>query len=169
MPWKRSDPETERMRFVALAKEGLYEMTELCERFGVSRQTGYTTLARYEAQGIDGLKDGSHAPHTCPQRIAAEMREVLLAARRAHPHWGPPTLLEWLRPQHPELSFPAASTVGDLYSREALVKKRPRRRSWSHPGREWVRVGEPNDLWTMDFKGEFRMGDGRYCYPLTIA
>jgi putative transposase len=169
MPWKRSDLEMERMRFVTLAKEGLYEMTELCERFGVSRQTGYTLLERYEAHGLDGLKDRSHAPHTCPQRIGQEMRALLLDARRGHPHWGPRKILGWLRPRHPELVLPAASTVGDLYKREKLVKTRRRTRNWSHPGRDWVRVGEPNDLWTMDFKGDFRMGDGRRCYPLTIA
>lgn len=169
MPWKHSDPVTERMRFVTAAKEGLYDMAELCERFGVSRQTGYTTLQRFEQHGVDGLKDGSHAPHTCPQRISADMRELLLEARRAHPHWGPRTIIDVLRSQHPELAFPAASTVGDLYRREKLVKPRTRTRKWRHPGREWVRVGEPNDLWTMDFKGEFRMGDGLRCYPLTIA
>lgn len=171
MPWNHSDPETERMRFVTLAQEGLYEMTELCERFGVSRQTGYTTLERVEKHGIDGLKDRSHAPHSCPQRIGEEMRELLLEARRAHPGWGPRTLIDWLKqkPQHHGVTFPAASTVGDLYSREGLVKRRPRTRNWSHPGRDRVRVGEPNDLWTMDFKGDFRMGDGRRCYPLTIA
>jgi len=156
------------MRFVALVKEGLYEMTELCERFGVSRQTGYTTLRHYEQHGIDGLKDRSHAPRTCPHRIDEAMCELLLEARRAHPHWGPRTIIEWLKPRYPELTLPAASTVGDLYSREKLVKRRTRTRNWSHPGREWVRVGDPNDLWTIDFKGEFRMGNGQRCYPLTM-
>jgi transposase InsO family protein len=169
MPWKRLDPVTERMRFVALSKEGKFEMKELCERFGVSRQTGYTTLQRYSEQGVDGLKDGSHAPHTCPQRIGEEMRELLLDARRAHPNWGPRTILAWLQRRRPGLGYPAPSTVGDLYSREKLVKTRTRTRNWSHPGREWVRIGEPNDLWTMDFKGDFRMGDGQRCYPLTVA
>lgn len=169
MPWNHSDPVTERLRFVGLAKEGRYEMKELCERFGVSRQTGYDTLKRYEEKGVDGLKDGSHVPHTCPHRIDDEMREILLAARRAHPKWGPRKILDWLRLFRPELAPPAASTVGDLYSREKLVKPRSRTRNWSHPGRSPVRVGEPNDLWTMDFKGDFRMGDGQRCYPLTIA
>jgi putative transposase len=144
-------------------------MKELCERFGVSRQTGYDTLQRYEEKGVDGLKDGSHAPHGCPHRITEEMREILLAARRAHSTWGPRKVLDWLRLFRPELTLPAASTVGDLYSREKLVKSRRRTRNWSHPGRNHVRVGEPNDLWTMDFKGDFRLGDGQRCYPLTIA
>lgn len=169
MPWNHSGPVTERMQFVSQAKQGLFGMKELCERYGVSRQTGYETLRRYEEKGVDGLKDGSHVPHTCPHRIAGEIREVLLAARRAHPHWGPRKILDWLRLFRPELALPAASTVGDLYSREKLVKPRTRTRTWSHPGRNPVRVGEPNDLWAMDFKGDFRMGDRQRCYPLTIT
>jgi putative transposase len=169
MPWTQTDRENERLRFVAKGQEGLYGMTELCARFGVSRQTGYTTLARYGAQGVDGLKDRSHAPRTCPHRITEEVREVLLEARRMHPDWGPRTLLAWLKKRQPELVLPAASTVGDLYRREQLVEPRRRRRKWSHPGRTQVGVREPNDLWTMDFKGEFRMRDGKLCYPLTMA
>lgn len=169
MPWKQTDPVNERLRFVAKHQEGLYGMAELCARFGISRQTGYTTLDRYEEQGIDGLKDRSHAPKECPHRITEAAREVLLEARRAHPHWGPRTLLVWLKKRQPELELPAASTVGDLYRREMLVEPRRRRRKWSHPGRTQIGVRGPNDLWTMDFKGEFRTRDGALCYPLTIA
>lgn len=169
MPWKHTDAVNERLRFVAKAQEGLYSMKELCERFGVSRQTGYTTLERYADKGIDGLKDGSHAPIRCPHQMSDEVREVLLEARRKHPYWGPRTLLSWLQPRYPGLALPAASTVGDLYSREQLVKRRPARRKWNQPGRTQVVVREPNDLWTMDFKGEFRTRDGHLCYPLTIA
>ena len=169
MPWKRSDPVTERLRFVAQAKQGDFGIKELSERYGVSRQTGHDTLRRYEEKGVDGLKDGSHAPHTCPHRMGEEVREILLAARRAHPGWGPRKIIVWLRPRHPGLVLPAASTVGDLYGREELVKPRPRTRKWSHPGRHPLSVEGPNDLWTMDFKGDFRLGDGKRCYPLTIA
>lgn len=169
MPWNQTDRVKERLRFVAQAQEGLYSMAELCARYGVSRQTGYTTLKRYDNLGVDGLKDGSHAPKHCPHRITKEVREVLLEARRRHPNWGPRTLLSWLKPRHPGQVFPAASTVGDLYSRELLVKRRTRRRNWSQPGRTHVAVSGPNDLWTIDFKGEFRTRDGQLCYPLTIA
>lgn len=169
MPWTETGLINERLRFVAQAQEGLYGMAELCERYGVSRQTGYKILNRYAALGVDGLKDGSHAPHHCPQRISEEIRTVLLEGRDAHPTWGPRKILAWLQRRHPERAFPAASTVGDLYSREALVKTRARRRTWSQPGRAKVEVKNSNDLWTIDFKGEFRTGDGEVCYPLTIA
>lgn len=169
MPWNEVHREDERLRFVAQAQQRLFSMTELCARYGVSRQTGYTMLRRYETLGIDGLKDRSHTPLHCPHRIPEEMRELLLSARRAHPTWGPRKILAWLQRRHPELVLPAASTVGDLYRREHLVEPRKRQRKWSHPGRTQVGVSGPNDLWTIDFKGEFRLGNGRLCYPLTIA
>ncbi len=169
MPWKKSDPEKERVRFAVQAEQGHYSMTELCARYGVSRQTGHTTLKRFRELGPDGLKERSHVPLHCPHRIGEEMRELLLAARRAHPHWGPRKILAWLRPRHPELVLPAASTVGDLYRREHLTERRKRRRQWNHPGRTQVEVSAPNDMWTIDFKGEFRLGNRRWCYPLTIA
>jgi putative transposase len=169
MPWQKTDSVNERLRFVAQAQEGLYSIPELSARYGVSRQTGYTTVDRYNELGVDGLKDGSHAPRHCPHRISETMREVLLESRSAHPTWGPRKILEWLRPRHPGLALPAASTVGDLYSRELLVKRRPRRRKWSQPGRAKVVANGPNDLWTIDFKGEFRTLDGIMCYPLTMA
>lgn len=169
MPWQKTDSVNERLRFVAQAQEGLYSMAELAERYGVSRQTGYATLERYNELGVDGLKDRSHAPKHCPHRIPEAVRELLLESRRAHPNWGPKKIRAWLQPRYPELALPAASTVGDLFSREGLVKRRPRLRKWSQPGRAKVPVESPNDLWTIDFKGEFRTLDGVLCYPLTIA
>jgi putative transposase len=169
MPWRQTDPVRERLRFVALHQEGLYSLTTLSARFGVSRQTGYETLERYERLGVDGLKTGSHAPLSCPHRIAEEVCVLLVAARRAHPTWGPRKILAWLGPRYPEISLPAASTVGDLFSREGLVKPQQRQRKWEQPGRAQIGVNAANDLWTIDFKGEFRTRDGQLCYPLTIA
>src|ERR1041384_4953993 len=169
MPWNHTDREKERGRFVRLAEEGKFSMTEWCDRFGVSRTAGYATLERYAASGLDGLKDQSHAPRSCPHRITEEVREILLAARKAHPFWGPRKIIVWLQRRNGGLVLPAASTVGDLYSRENLVKPRKRRGNWPQPGRTHVVARQPNDLWTMDFKGDFRMGDGQRCYPLTIA
>ena len=160
MPWKKSDSEKERTRFAVQAEEGLYSVTELCARYGVSRQTGHTTLRRFRELGPDGLKERSHAPLHCPHRIGEEMRERLLAAKKTHPHWGPRKILAWLQPRNPELVLPAASTVGDLYLREHLVERRRRQRKWSQPGRTQVGVHAPNDVWKIDYKGEFRLGDG---------
>lgn len=159
----------QREQFVHDARLELYAMTELCARYGITTKTGYKWLARFEEQGRAGLADRSHAPHHCPHRIAPAVAQVIVAARRAHPSWGPRKLLDWIGPRHPELELPAISTAGDLLARRGLVKKRRRRRHHTHPGVVPAVTQEPNDLWTADFKGHFRTRDGVYCYPLTVA
>jgi transposase InsO family protein len=159
----------ERLHFVTDWDRGLYSVTELCGRYGISRKTGYKWLARFDEGGRLGLHDRSRAPHHCPHRIGRAVAAVICAARRQHPSWGPAKLLAWLEPRHPGLEWPAVSTAGDLLARRGLVKKRRRRRQWQHPGVVPALTTEPNDLWTADFKGHFRTRDTIYCYPLTVA
>ena len=169
MPWAETEPMKERMRFVTEAERGLYSMTELCERYGISRRTGYKWLDRYEASGPASLLERSRAPRHCPHRLDPGIAVAVTAARRAHPSWGPRKLLAWLEARRPDLVLPAASTAGDLLKRCGLVQGRRRRRQWAHPGAPTMATTAANDLWTTDFKGQFRTGDGQYCYPLTIA
>lgn len=89
MPWLQTNPMDERMRFIVAHNEGLYSMSELCERFGISRQAGYKWLRRYEAEGVRGLADRSHAPHHCPHKISAETAQALIELRRKQPALGP--------------------------------------------------------------------------------
>jgi transposase InsO family protein len=162
----------ERAQFIADERRGLYTRTALCARYGISRKTGYKWLDRYDAEGRHGLRDRSHAPHCCPHRIVSDMADLLCAARRRHPDWGPEKLLDWLAPRHPEIAadeWPAVSTAGDLFVREGLVKHRRRRRPHQHPGVVPPTTHAPNDLWTTDFKGQFPTRDGVWCFPLTIS
>lgn len=159
----------ERMRFVTDWEREFYSMVELCERYGVSRKTGYKWVERYEREGPDGLRERSRAPHHCPHRIAADVAAAICAGRRQHPSWGPDKILHWLKRRLPELAMPATSTAGDLLARRGLVRKRRRRRHYTHPGVVPPTTERPNDLWTADFKGHFRTRDGIYCYPLTVA
>ena len=169
MPWTETGPMKERTRFVTDAERGLYTMTELCERYGISRRTGYKWLDRYETDGPAGLLDHSRAPRSCPHRLEAKVAAAIVEGRRRHPSWGPRKLLAWLDEHRTELVLPAASTAGDLLQRRGLVGRRPRRRHWDHPGAPVAVAAAPNDLWTTDFKGQFPTRDGQYCYPLTIA
>jgi transposase InsO family protein len=169
MPWLETDVIKERTRFVLEYESGLFTMTELCERFGISRQTGYELWKRYQGAGLAGLADRARGPKSCPHRTAAEVEQALVALRRRYPHWGPVTLLARLNKLNPTLPLPAASTAGEILKRQGLVRARARRRQHRHPGRPYVPMHAPNDVWTADFKGEFLMGDHRYCYPLTIA
>jgi len=94
MPWLETDPMDQRLRFIRDDQRDLYDRTELCARYGISRKTGYKWLARYEADGRRGLQPQSRAPHHCPHRIPEAVAQLLCAARKAHPDWGPAKLLD---------------------------------------------------------------------------
>jgi transposase InsO family protein len=160
----------ERLQFARDALSDRFTMSELCARYGVSRRIGYKWLARYDTEGRRGLVDRSRAPHHCPHKIGAAIADLLVAERTAHPHWGARKLLKVLTDRHARIqSWPAPSTVADLLARRGLVQRRRRRRAPVHPGVVRPTTAAPNDLWTADFKGQFRTGNGEYCYPLTIA
>ncbi len=169
MPWSETTLMSERLCFIADLERNLYSMTELCERHGISRKTGYKWADRYVAEGVEGLKDRSRAPKQCPHRTEDRVVEALVAARGKHPHWGPRKLLAYLRKRQPNWPWPAGSTVGAILKRYGLVEPRQRRRPRRNQGRPKIDVKSPNDLWSSDFKGEFLTGDQRYCYPLTVA
>jgi transposase InsO family protein len=143
-------------------------MVGLCEHFGVSRKTGYKWVKRYEEEGLDGLRERSRAPHSCPHRTPVEVEAEIIRMRERHRRWGPKKILDKLRKEQPEAIWPAVSTAGAILDRAGLVKKRRRRRRWQHPGHPPLKADRPNELMTIDFKGEFRLGDASMCYPLTI-
>ena len=93
MPWKETSPMEERRRFIEDRRHGLYTMSELCARYGISRKTGYKWLERFEAEGRKGLTDRSRAPHHCPHKIGEDVARLILDARRGHPSWGSEKLL----------------------------------------------------------------------------
>ncbi len=169
MPWLETAPMDQRSRFIDAYRAGGFTMTELCARFQVSRRVGYKWVARYDAEGRKGLADRSRAPHRCPHKVPDEVVALLCQARRKHTDWGPEKLMDWLRPKYPRVSWPAISTASDVLKRAGLIKPRRRRYRATHPGVVPPTMHAPNDLWTADLKGQFRTGDGEYCYPLTVA
>jgi transposase InsO family protein len=171
MPWLETNPMDQRLRFLEDLRLDRMSMTELCAHYQISRKTGYKWIDRAAEEGRRGLVDRSRAPHHCPHKISDEMATLLCEFRIKHDDWGARKLLKVLKGRHPRRrDWPAASTVADLFSREGLARHPRRRRPRpAHPGAPAIYTASPNDLWTADFKGEFRTGDGIYCYPLTIA
>ena len=158
----------ERLRFIRDFESEQWSMTELCERYGVSRPTGDTWLARHRASGRAGVADRSHAPHACPHRTS-EATEALLVEARQEYGWGAKKLLQVLRTRHPTRAWPARSTLNEILDRHDLLRKNRRRRRWAHPGAAPVQTDHPNQVWPAEFKGQFRTGDGAYCDPLTVT
>src|ERR1700733_2580447 len=121
MVWRETCAMEERMRFVDAVVENAESFAALCRRFGVSRKSGYKWLERYQAEGVEGLKDRSRAPLRHPQAIPAALAEQCLAVRQAHPSWGPGKVRAWLEERRPQRQWPAASTIGALFDREGLT------------------------------------------------
>jgi len=169
MPWMETDPMREREKFVRDAESGLWTMTELCERRGISRKTGYKILARYREEGLEGLKDRSRAPHSCPHRMSEEVEEALLTLKERYPLWGARKLRGRMETDYPELPLPAKSSVFDCLERHGKVNRRRVRRKNKHPGTAPLDTVRPNQVWPVDFKGQFPVGNGELCYPLTIT
>ena len=141
----------------------------MCERYGVARKTGYKWIERYLRLGRAGLEERSRRPHQSPNQTDPEIVTAFLEVRRRHPSWGAKKLLRIVHQRHPRWSLPGRSTVCDILTRHGMAAKKRTRRRIGHPGKPSSVTLAPNDLWSADFKGQFKTGTGRYCYPLTVA
>ena len=174
MPWKDASVTDERVRFVRdydrRVRGGEISMSELCEEHGIARKTGYKMLKRRDEHGWPGLADRSRAPHSGPHWTDSDDVMRVLEVRLRFPHWGAETILAYLRRVDPEASWPGASAVHRWITQAGLISRSIRPRRFPHPGPlQPTPPAGPNDEWSTDFKGHFRTGDRRYCYPLTIA
>jgi len=164
MPWKETTKMSQRQEFVVLASDPDANVRELCRRFGICPGTAYKWLRRYRAGGLDGLADFSRRPHHCPSQTAPEVQTLALNLRKTHRAWGGRKIRRRLEDLgHQDL--PATSTITDILRRHGLIdpqeaaKHKPFTR-FEHP--------QSNDLWQMDFKGDFPLESRGRCYPLTI-
>jgi transposase InsO family protein len=159
----------EKVHFISECLGGEEPMTVLCERYGISRETGYLWKRRYGLEGAKGLEERSRAPHQHGRATSAELVVRLIEARKRKPYWGPKKLLAMLSKEDPAVAWPAASTVADILRREGLSEPRRRRRRALTVDQPFITVAAANDAWCIDFKGWFRAGDGRRCDPLTVT
>jgi transposase InsO family protein len=169
MPWKETSPMVERLRFVADHSEGLYGVAELSERYGVSRKTAYKWLRRFEEEGPGGLEARAPVAEEVWNRTPVEIEAALVAFREKHVDWGPKKILDVLEKRQRGVAWPAVSTVAAILKRHGLVQGRRRRRREGHPGPPEGEPEKVNEVWGMDFKGQFRTRNGVYCYPFTVT
>jgi len=167
MPWKESYVVEERFKFVIRHQNG-EKIASLCREFGISRKTGYKILTRFEKEGVDGLSNQSRRPFRLARRINEEMEFQLLKIKEEKPDWGAAKIREIFLRRNPQVKPPAKSTVHALFDRHDLVQKRKWKRIKAQ-GTFLAPAKGPNDLWCADFKGQFRLGNSSYCYPLTIT
>jgi transposase len=165
MPWKEISVMDEGLRFVARRLEG-EKMTDLCREFGISRKTGYKIFQRYQEDGAYALCDRSRRPVRYANQLPAQIERLIVATKREKQHWGARKIRELLvRRLAGDVRIPAISTVHAVLDRYGLVKHEQRRRNKAS-GTPLSAGLAPNDLWCVDFNGEFKLGNGQYCYPL---
>ena len=167
MPWNECNRMDERLRFVARLLDG-EKMAAVCRDFGISRKTGYKIFSRYKDYGLRGLEDRSRSPYRHPNKLPFQVEKAIVRIKREHPGWGAPKIRDKLIKVYPVIKPPATSTVHAVLDRHGLVKRRKRRR-YKAQGTELREARAPNALWCADYKGEFRLGNKKYCYPLTIT
>ncbi len=169
MPFRESSPVEQRIGLFREYETGVFTVTELCARHGISRETFYVWERRRASGDPQWFEEQSHAVQNCPHATADRLVRQIIAARQRFPHFGPKKIKAWLGSERPQIDWPAASTIGDILKREGLVQARPRRRRAIAQGEVVTPAEGPNDEWAIDFKGWFRTRDGTRCDPLTIT
>lgn len=168
MPWIESSVMDERLRFISLLLEG-EAMSAACLEFGISRKTGYKIYQRYKQSGSEAFNDRSRRPYRYANQLPPQLETQIINLKHDKPHWGARKIRELLlRRLASEVKVPARSTIHAVLDRHGLVRPMGKRRNKAE-GTGLSAGAAPNDLWCVDFKGEFKLGNQRYCYPLTVT
>jgi putative transposase len=169
MPWKVINQMALKIQLVNDWNQGYSSITDLSQKYGISRPTVYKWLKRYEQFGIEGLKEQSRAPKQCPYRTSKEILNLVIQEKLKNRRRGPRKIRAQLRRKHPTLAIPAVSTISYWLKKEGLVEQRKKR--WHVPPytEPFAECNAPNDVWSIDYKGQFHMMDGHVCYPLTLS
>jgi putative transposase len=163
----------QRLRFVLMVQDEIKSFAKACRHFRISRTTGYKWWHRFERAGVSGLAERSSRPLSSPNATSVLWTKRVLLIRGKHPHWGPKKIRSRLIAgmRRGWGSVPACSTIGRILAEAGVVRKGRKRRP---PGPVVMRPGltealAPNDIWAVDFKGWFRLGNGQRCEPLTVT
>jgi transposase InsO family protein len=169
MPFQETGAMTERIALLKDFDTGVFSVAELARRFGVSRETVYTWTRRRDEGDPRWFEDRSHATQSCPHMTPPDQAFAIIATRNRFSHFGPKKIRAWLMSEHPDVAWPACSTMGDILKRTGLVEARRRERKPIAQAEIAPPDLAPNVEWAVDFKGHFRTRDGRRCDPLTVT
>jgi transposase InsO family protein len=170
MPWIETEPMNEKIKFICVYlnnEESTFQ--ELCERFNISCKTGYKYVNRYKEEGIEGLKERSRAPYIQANKMPSHIEQSILTVKHEHSNWGAKKVRSWLTQERSEILWPAKSTIDDLFKRHNLVRPAKRTRRVAPYTKPFVLCGKANDSWSIDYKGQFFLGNKQLCYPLTVT
>jgi putative transposase len=170
---------SERVRFMVewqrrfdATQGGRIDVAELSRTFGISRQTAYVWIRRYERAGLNlrAMDERSRRPKSNPRAVTLEAEDIVVQARKQFPKWGPVKLRAWLVERRPTQSFPSSSCMAAILRRRGMTvpKRRGRRKGHIAVTPPFPECTKSNDTWCMDFKGWFRTRDRDKCHPFTL-
>jgi len=168
MPWKETTKMDEKLFFIKEYATHKYSITELTERFNISRKTAYKYIKRFKDKGLVGLQDRSSRPHHFPAKTPVEIEEQILLLRKKRPRYGARKLKAILERENKGITYPPVSTINSILNRNGYTNIVKRRRRIK-PKNIYSVSSHPNDIWTTDYKGDFKMLNGKRCYPLTLC
>ena len=164
--WRKATVD-QREEMVLMWLSERYTAAEVARQFETSRTSVYGWTERYRESGRSGLEDRRPVAQSCPHKTAPKIEEAILRARERY-GWGPKKLRKVLMREEPQVAWPYPSTIGEILRRNGMVRHRRERRNTSTPFRRKFEPAGSGELTTVDFKGQFKTGDGIYCYPLTM-
>ena len=164
MPWKEETIMSLRLDFVRLAERDGANVSQLCDRFGISRTTGYKWLRRYREKGKSGLHNLSRRPRNSPNKTPSSVEQAVLRIRDRHPRWGGRKIHARMR-MNGLTDIPTPSTITEILRRNGRLNPEEARK---HRAFKSFEMEHPNEMWQMDFKGNFALECGIRCHPLTV-
>lgn len=169
MPWSEIRPMDQKLLFIADHLRNTASIAELCRRYGISRKTGYKWLQRYQQQGLDGLEEQSRRPGSCSLKVPYTIQQAVIELRQYRDMvLGPKKIQVLLRQRFPRGPIPSKTSIYNILKRENLIKPRAASRKVTPYVHPFAPVSQVNEVWSADFKGQFKLGNGQWCYPLTV-
>jgi transposase InsO family protein len=169
MGWQNKSVMEQKVLFIKMHQSGDYTMTALCNRFGISRTTGHKLVKRFEAEGESCLRENSRAPRSTPHKTPKNMENAIIKLRIKHPDWGARKLRVLLEKKNLKENIPSETTISAILKRNNLITSKRRRNPKEGKLYPKFDPAQPNEIWSADYKGKFKIGNKRYCWPLTIC
>ena len=168
MAFKKCTAMDQKKQFILDYLTGNYTKRDLCQAYGISRPTGDLLLKKYKSGGFTELGDRRKTPHTSPFQTHPEIESCIVLLRKKHPCWGARKVRVLLLEEWEEEFVPSAQVIHKILRRHGLVNRKMLRSRYC-PLRPVFDPQASNETWSIDYKGKFKMGNNRYCYPLTIC
>jgi len=169
MSWKTKSVMEQKILFIKMYQSGDYTMTALCDRFNISRTTGHKLVKRFVREGEKCLTIGSRMPHSSPHKTSKKVESYIVKIRKKYPNWGARKLKVILEERYPTKNFPSETTINAILKRNNLITSKRRRNPKEGKLNPKFDPSQPNEIWSADYKGKFKIGNKRYCWPLTVC